>query len=256
MSNSFDDIRRHIQKSKKHQGMKLYRCRRCGFATDNERIFREHLRFEHFAPGTSETLINHSIEQLFSNKNNPFQSKKTICGKRGSANEAQTSLNAPREQQQLTSNAYDTLQDTMLLPISQVSNTQTQQSVTALMPQQSMEMSTQMFYDVEPTAQQQQQQHILSNVNLSESVNYGTNRSNQEESSQIRFLLNGQDQHHQQNESSSDLHLLAGPAIGDNNRSDFQVSNNEHRMLQSSNELHLHHQQQQQQVDSFLEQYM
>lgn len=93
----------------------------------------------------------------------------------------------------------------------------------------------------------------MANINQ---VTYGANVSSQEESSQMRFLLTeqGQLQHHQANPSPA-LHLLTSSADGCNNQNTFQVTNDEHNILRPANELHLH-QQQQQQVDQYLEQYI
>lgn len=44
VSNSMIDIKRHIQKSKKHEGQKLYACQQCSFGSDSDHTFKEHLK--------------------------------------------------------------------------------------------------------------------------------------------------------------------------------------------------------------------
>lgn len=48
----------------------MYTCRRCGFESDSERDFKEHLRFQHFGANAKESAIDYFIEQLFCNTNN------------------------------------------------------------------------------------------------------------------------------------------------------------------------------------------
>lgn len=69
MSNTIIDIKRHIQKSKKHEGMKMYSCQKCSFAADCDRQFKEHLRAYHFGYESNDDVIDYFIEEMFSNKN-------------------------------------------------------------------------------------------------------------------------------------------------------------------------------------------
>lgn len=70
VSNTITDIKRHIQKSKKHEGMKMYMCQKCDFAADCDRSFKEHLRSFHFGFDASDNVLEYFIEEMFSNKNN------------------------------------------------------------------------------------------------------------------------------------------------------------------------------------------
>lgn len=70
MSNTIIDIKRHIQKSKKHEGMKMYSCQKCGFGSDCDRMFKEHLRARHFGYEVHDTVVDYFIDEMFSNKNN------------------------------------------------------------------------------------------------------------------------------------------------------------------------------------------
>ncbi|CAG2181841.1 unnamed protein product, partial [Oppiella nova] len=40
VSNTIVDIKRHIQKSKKHEGQKVYACQQCGYGSDCDRTFK------------------------------------------------------------------------------------------------------------------------------------------------------------------------------------------------------------------------
>ncbi|KAI2806688.1 hypothetical protein BLOT_008645 [Blomia tropicalis] len=70
VSNTIIDIKRHIQKSKKHEGMKMYSCQKCGFGSDCDRMFKEHLRARHFGYEVHDTVVDYFIDEMFSNKNN------------------------------------------------------------------------------------------------------------------------------------------------------------------------------------------
>ncbi|OTF73032.1 hypothetical protein BLA29_000832, partial [Euroglyphus maynei] len=69
VANAIVDIKRHIQKNKKHEGMKMYSCQKCSFAADCDRLFKEHLRSYHFGYEATDAVIDYFIEEMFSNKN-------------------------------------------------------------------------------------------------------------------------------------------------------------------------------------------
>ncbi|XP_027196840.1 uncharacterized protein LOC113791280 [Dermatophagoides pteronyssinus] len=69
VANAIVDIKRHIQKNKKHEGMKMYSCQKCSFAADCDRQFKEHLRAYHFGFEANDAVIDYFIEEMFSNKN-------------------------------------------------------------------------------------------------------------------------------------------------------------------------------------------
>lgn len=69
VSNTIVDIKRHIQKSKKHEGQKVYACQQCGYGSDCDRTFKDHLRNYHFGLEAPENMMDYFIEEMFSNKN-------------------------------------------------------------------------------------------------------------------------------------------------------------------------------------------
>lgn len=79
VSNTIADIKRHIQKSKKHEGMKMYSCQKCGFGADCDRVFKEHLRVYHFGYEVHDTVIDYFIEEMFSNKNKRSDDEETVA---------------------------------------------------------------------------------------------------------------------------------------------------------------------------------
>ncbi|CAG2162958.1 unnamed protein product [Oppiella nova] len=71
VGNILTDIYRHIKKSTKHDGKKVFECKihqKCDFAIDCEKSFKEHLRLKHFREDTPEKYIDGIVEDLFLNK--------------------------------------------------------------------------------------------------------------------------------------------------------------------------------------------
>ncbi|XP_054164498.1 zinc finger protein 407-like [Oppia nitens] len=75
VSNTIVDIKRHIQKSKKHEGQKVYACQQCGYGSDCDRTFKDHLRNYHFGLEAPENMMDYFIEEMFSNKNKRQQAE-------------------------------------------------------------------------------------------------------------------------------------------------------------------------------------
>lgn len=69
VGNVLNDIYRHIQKSKKHEGLRIYECRECDYGTNCLSTFKEHLNKRHFgAESDDEEDINDYIANMFRNE--------------------------------------------------------------------------------------------------------------------------------------------------------------------------------------------
>ncbi|XP_054164500.1 transcriptional repressor CTCFL-like [Oppia nitens] len=71
VGNILSDIYRHIKKSTKHDGKKVFECKshpKCNYSIDCEKTFKEHLRTRHFRDDTSDKDIDAVVEDLFINK--------------------------------------------------------------------------------------------------------------------------------------------------------------------------------------------
>lgn len=71
VGNVLVEIHRHIQKSKKHEGMKIYQCSKCKFGSNCLPTFREHLGV-HFGKKNNQQQqkINDYINSMFDNEYN------------------------------------------------------------------------------------------------------------------------------------------------------------------------------------------
>ena len=70
VGNILVDIRRHILKSKKHEGLNVFQCLKCDYGSDCERTFKDHLKKQHYGHNVDETALDAVLEQLFLNENN------------------------------------------------------------------------------------------------------------------------------------------------------------------------------------------
>lgn len=70
MGNILVDIRRHILKSKKHEGLNVFQCQKCDYGSDCERTFKEHLKKYHYGHDIEESALDSILEELFLNENN------------------------------------------------------------------------------------------------------------------------------------------------------------------------------------------
>ncbi|CAG2111512.1 unnamed protein product [Medioppia subpectinata] len=68
VGNVLVDIRRHIQKSQKHQGFHVFQCQKCDYGSNCEKTFKDHLRQIHFGKEVTEKMINSFIDDMFSNE--------------------------------------------------------------------------------------------------------------------------------------------------------------------------------------------
>ncbi|CAG2120173.1 unnamed protein product, partial [Medioppia subpectinata] len=67
VGNILNDIYRHIQKSKKHENMRVYECRECSYGTNCLSSFKEHLSRKHFDDSDEEDEVNEYITDMFRN---------------------------------------------------------------------------------------------------------------------------------------------------------------------------------------------
>ncbi|CAG2164607.1 unnamed protein product [Oppiella nova] len=67
VGNILNDIIRHIQKSKKHENLKVYECRECSYGTNCLSSFKEHLSRRHFDDSDEEDEVNDYITDMFRN---------------------------------------------------------------------------------------------------------------------------------------------------------------------------------------------
>ncbi|CAG2177712.1 unnamed protein product, partial [Oppiella nova] len=65
VGNILNDIIRHIQKSKKHENLKVYECRECSYGTNCLSSFKEHLSRRHFDDSDEEDEVNDYITDMF-----------------------------------------------------------------------------------------------------------------------------------------------------------------------------------------------
>jgi hypothetical protein len=70
VGNILVDIRRHILKSKKHEGLNVFQCQKCDYGSDCERTFKDHLKKYHFGLDIEESALDTVLEELFLNENN------------------------------------------------------------------------------------------------------------------------------------------------------------------------------------------
>lgn len=70
VGNILVDIRRHILKSKKHEGLNVFQCQKCDYGSDCERTFKDHLKKYHFGHDIEESALDTLLEELFLNENN------------------------------------------------------------------------------------------------------------------------------------------------------------------------------------------
>ena len=70
VGNILIDIRRHILKSKKHEGLNVFQCQKCDFGSDCERTFKDHLRKNHYGHEIDESILDGVLEEIFLNENN------------------------------------------------------------------------------------------------------------------------------------------------------------------------------------------
>jgi uncharacterized Zn-finger protein len=70
VGNILVDIRRHILKSKKHEGLNVFQCIKCDYGSDCERTFKDHLKKYHYGLHVEESALDSILEQLFLNENN------------------------------------------------------------------------------------------------------------------------------------------------------------------------------------------
>ncbi|XP_054164794.1 zinc finger protein 407-like [Oppia nitens] len=70
VGNILIDIRRHILKSKKHEGLNVFQCLKCDYGSDCERTFKEHLKKSHYGLHVEESTLDSLLEELFLNENN------------------------------------------------------------------------------------------------------------------------------------------------------------------------------------------
>lgn len=70
VGNILVDIRRHILKSKKHEGLNVFQCLKCDYGSDCERTFKDHLKKFHYGLHVEESALDSILEQLFLNENN------------------------------------------------------------------------------------------------------------------------------------------------------------------------------------------
>jgi len=68
VGNVLVDIRRHIQKSQKHQGYYVFQCQKCDYGSNCEKTFKDHLRQIHFGKEVTDKMINSFIDDMFSNE--------------------------------------------------------------------------------------------------------------------------------------------------------------------------------------------
>lgn len=68
VGNILTDIYRHVKKSTKHEGKKVFECKFCDFGIDCEKSFKEHLRNKHFDEDAADKDIDAAVEDLFINK--------------------------------------------------------------------------------------------------------------------------------------------------------------------------------------------
>ena len=68
VGNILNDIIRHIQKSKKHDGLKVYECRQCSYGSNCLSSFKEHLTRKHFDDSDEDEDVDQYITDLFRNE--------------------------------------------------------------------------------------------------------------------------------------------------------------------------------------------
>lgn len=76
VGNILNDIIRHIQKSKKHDGLKVYECRQCSYGSNCLSSFKEHLMKKHFDDSEEDDDIDQYITDLFRNEHSNNGHKK------------------------------------------------------------------------------------------------------------------------------------------------------------------------------------
>lgn len=79
VSNVLSDIKRHLMRGGKHEGLYMYCCPNCpapgeegsDFRTNYERTFKDHIRAVHFGKNVDDKSLNDYIESLFANNPRP-----------------------------------------------------------------------------------------------------------------------------------------------------------------------------------------